>query len=313
LQIHPRARKLAVHTAKKSALMNLIAPLAIAATLAAHSASPPPADYLTWQSQRVQSLTAEKGWLTLIGLHWLEPGSYTIGSGADQQIRLAAGPAQMGKINYSDGKIVFQAQGDVLIDGKAAATEVSLSTDKEGAAPTEVSMGSVSFFAIDRSGKIGLRVKDSQASTRTVFLGLDYFAYQPKLNITARYEAYKTPRTIEVATIIGTVEPTPNPGRAHFSYAGKNYSFELLEGSDATHFFTVFGDQTNGKETYGMARFLAGAIDITAGTVTLDFNRAYNPPCAFTEYATCPMPPAGNRIAAKVLAGEKAYRGGHKE
>jgi uncharacterized protein len=292
--------------------MNLIAPLAIAATLAAQSASPP-ADYLAWQSQRVQSLTAEKGWLTLVGLHWLEPGSYTIGSGADQQIRLAAGPAQMGKISFSaSNSIVFHAQGDVLIDGKAAA-EVRLSTDKNGATPTEVSVGSVSFFAIDRSGKIGLRVKDSQASTRTAFQGLDYFAYQPNLKITARYEAYKTPRTIEVATIIGTVEPTPNPGRAHFSYAGKNYSFELLEGSDATHFFTVFGDQTNGKETYGMARFLAGAIDAQAGTVTLDFNHSYNPPCAFTEYATCPMPPAGNRIAAKVLAGEKAYRGGRKE
>jgi len=188
-----------------------------------------------------------------------------------------------------------------------------LSTDKDGATPTEVSIGTLSFLAIDRGGKIGLRVKDSASKTRTEFLGLDYFAYQPALKIVATYEAYPDVRMLDVATIIGTVEPTLNPGRAKFSVAGKDYSFELLEGSDATHYFTVFGDQTNGKETYGMARFLAGALDAKNKTVTLDFNTAYNPPCAFTEYATCPMPPAGNRIAAKVVAGEKAYRGARKE
>ena len=274
----------------------------------------PPADYVAWQKQRIENLTAEKGWLTLIGLHWLEVGKFTLGSGADQQIRLSAGPAKLGTIERkASGELIFMANAPVLINGAAAKPEVVLSTDKNGATPTEVSIGTLSFLAIDRSGKIGLRVKDSASETRTAFMGLDYFAYQPALKIVARYEAYPKPRMLEVATIIGTVEPTPNPGRAKFSVAGKNYSFELLEGADEAHYFTVFGDQTNGKETYGMARFLAGAVDAKNKTVTLDFNTAYNPPCAFTEYATCPMPPAGNRIAAKVMAGEKAYRGGRKE
>ena len=274
----------------------------------------PPADYVAWQKQRIENLTAEKGWLTLIGLHWLEVGKFTLGSGAGQQIRLSAGPEKLGIIERkASGELIFIANAPVLINGVTAKAEVVLSTDKDGAKPTEVSIGTLSFLAIDRGGKIGLRVKDSEAKTRTAFMGLDYFAYQPALKIIARYEAYPKPRMLEVATIIGTVEPTPNPGRAKFSVAGKNYSFELLEGSDAAHYFTIFGDQTNGKETYGMARFLVGAVDAKNKTVTLDFNTAYNPPCAFTEYATCPMPPAGNRIAAKVAAGEKAYRGARKE
>ena len=293
----------------------LLASVLIAAALTpAPKTTLPPADYVAWQKQRIENLTAEKGWLTLIGLHWLEVGKFTLGSGADQQIRLSAGPEKLGTIERkASGELIFVANAPVLINGVAAKAEVALSTDKDGAKPTEVSIGTLSFLAIDRGGKIGLRVKDSEAKTRTAFMGLDYFAYQPALKIVARYEAYPKPRMLEVATIIGTVEPTPNPGRAKFSVAGKNYSFELLEGSDAAHYFTIFGDQTNGRETYGMARFLAGAVDAKNKTVTLDFNTAYNPPCAFTEYATCPMPPAGNRIAAKVTAGEKAYRGGRKE
>ncbi len=291
---------------------SLIASVVLAASLTTPTTPPP--DYAAWQKQRIENLTAEKGWLTLIGLHWLEVGKFTLGSGSDQQIRLSAGPEKLGTIERkASGKLIFSANAPVLIDGVAANSDIVLSTDKDGAKPTEVSIGTLSFLAIDRGGKIGLRVKDSESKTRTAFLGLDYFAYQPALRIVASYEAYPKVRMLEVATIIGTVEPTPNPGRAKFSVAGKEYSFELLEGSDEAHYFTVFGDQTNGKETYGMARFLAGAVDAKNKTVTLDFNTAYNPPCAFTEYATCPMPPAGNRIAAKVRAGEKGYRGGHKQ
>jgi len=270
-----------------------------------------PVDYLAWQNERKASLSAAKGWLSLIGLHWLAPGVYSIGSAENQQIKLQAGPAALGTIRFDEtAGISFTANSqDVLIDGQPASQTQQLKTDSGGATPTEVSVGSVSFFAIDRGGRIGLRVKDTSAPSRLNFKGLDYFAYAPELKIIARYEAYATPRLLDVGTIIGTIEPTPNPGRAHFQLFGKDYQFELLEGSDATHFFTIFGDQTNGGETYGMARFLTGEIDEINATVSLDFNRAYNPPCAFTEFATCPMPPASNRIAAKVFAGEKKYAG----
>jgi uncharacterized protein len=303
-------------------LVSILAALAASHVAAAPLPSVPP-DYIAWQAQRVESLTAEKGWLSLIGLHWVELGSaqtgsnkstLTVGSGVDQQIRLGAGPKKLGLLRRNaTGELVFTAVAPVMVNGAPGPADVVLRTDANGATPTEISTGTLSFFAIDRSGKIGLRVKDSAAASRTGFKGLDYFAYLAERKITARYIAYKTPRTIEIATIIGTVEPTPNPGHAQFTLDGKKYDFELLEGSDATHFFTVFGDKTNGHETYGMARFLAGEINVKNKTVTLDFNRAYNPPCAFTEFATCPMPPASNRIASKVLAGERAYRGARKE
>jgi uncharacterized protein len=281
--------------------------LAAVLSMSIATAASAPADYLQWQQTRLKNLTAEKGWLTLVGLHWIDVGSFSIGSGKDQQIQLAAGPATLGQIERSSaGVIVLRPSTEIMVDGKAnTARSVELKTDKDGATPTEISAGSLNFFVIDRSGKLGLRVKDSDAKTRTAFKGLDYFPYRSKAKITARYEAYAKPQTIEIATVIGTIEPTPNPGRAVFDYAGKRYQFELLEGSDANHYFTVFGDKTNGKETYGMARFLTGEINHQKKTVVLDFNAAYNPPCAFTEYATCPMPPASNRIAAKVRAGEK--------
>lgn len=288
---------------------------AFAAAIFAAPVAAPPADYLSWQQQRVASLSAEKGWLTLIGLHWLEPGRHRIGSGAGSAVRLNAGPELLGEIELSAaGEITFYAdpKASVLVAGKTPNKAERLFSDAEQAVPTEVSTGTVSFFVVNRSGKLGLRVKDSNSTVRTQFQGLDYFAYAPNMVINARFEAYPESKTIDIVNILGMIEPTPNPGRAHFDFGGKSYSIELLEGSDAEHYFTVFGDQTNGKETYGMARFLAGSLDRKNNTVVLDFNRAYNPPCAFTEYATCPMPPPTNRIAAKINAGEKTYRGGHK-
>jgi uncharacterized protein len=270
------------------------APVAPAETMKSTQTSLP-ADYLAWQSQRKASLTAEKGWLSLIGLHWLERGTYTIGSANDQQIRLQAGPPALGLIVFdgeSDIRLIPIATG-ILFDGQQPADIIgALKTDKGGATPTEVSIGSMSFFVIDRSGRIGLRVKDANAPSRLEFKGLDYFTYAPELKITARYEAYATPRLLDVGTIIGTIEPTPNPGRAHFQLYGKDYQFELLEGSDATHFFSIFGDQTNGKETYGMARFLTGEMNIANSTVTLDFNRLQPALCI---YRICHLPDATGR------------------
>lgn len=286
--------------------------IALAAALVAGSAALPPADYVSWQHKRVESLTAEKGWLTLIGLHWLESGRHSIGAGDGASVRLNAGPATLGEIELNaEGDVTFyaDAKAGALVAGKPAKATERLYSDAQDGGPTEVSVGSVSFFVINRSGKLGLRVRDANSPVRTQFKGLDYFSYEPKLVIQARYEAHPEARKIDIVNILGMIEPTPNPGRAHFQFDGKNYSMELLEGSDADHYFTVFGDKTNGKETYGMARFLVGPVDRANGTVLLDFNRAYNPPCAFTEYATCPMPPAANRIAAKISAGEKAYRG----
>lgn len=296
-------------------MSSALSTIALAAALFAGTAAAPPADYISWQQKRLEGLTAEKGWLTLIGLHWLDQGRHSIGAKEGSHVRLSAGPEALGEIELSpSGEVLLYAnpKAGVLVAGQPAKVSERLYSDAESGGPTEVSIGTVSFFVVNRSGKIGLRVRDSSSPVRTSFKGLDYFSYEPKLVIQARFEAHPESRTIDIVNILGMVEPTPNPGRALFDYAGKSYRLELLEGSDPDHYFTVFGDQTNGKETYGMARFLAGPVDRAKGTVTLDFNRAYNPPCAFTDYATCPMPPATNRMATRVTAGEKAYTATHK-
>ena len=295
--------------------MSTIQILALAAaTFAANpTASPTPSadqQVLMWRQTRVNNLTKADGWLTLIGLHWLDAPRSTVGNGKANAINLGAGPARLGEILLSPERVLtlkIATTAKVQVDGKPAQGEIRLLSDAGGASATQVVFGTVSFSVISRGERLGLRVKDSTAATRTAFKGLDYFDYDPKWRIEGKFERYSSPRTIDVVSIIGTVEPTPNPGRAVFSHQGRSYSLELLEGSDAQHFFTVFGDRTNGKESYGMARFLAGSLDSGGQTVVLDFNTAYNPPCAFTPYATCPMPPEGNRLDVAVRAGERKY------
>ena len=291
--------------------MSTIQILALAA--ATFAASPTPSadqQVLIWRQTRVANLTKADGWLTLIGLHWLDKPRASIGNGKANAIDLGAGPAQLGEILLSPQRALtlkIAPGAKVQVDGKAASGSVPLLSDAGGATATQVMFGTVSFSVISRGDRIGLRVKDSTAATRTGFEGLDYFDYDPKWRIEGKFERYAKPRTLDVVSIIGTVEPTPNPGRAVFTHEGRSYSLELLEGSDDQHFFTVFGDRTNGKESYGMARFLAGSLAPGAQTVVLDFNTAYNPPCAFTPYATCPMPPDGNRLDVAVRAGERKY------
>ncbi len=275
---------------------------------ASESTSQVPADYRQWQETRVKNLSAEKGWLSLVGLHWLDAGTYSLGRARGQAIRLAAGPKKWGTLDVREQRVWLTPSVATHINGKpvAAGMKTELMTDKAGPA-TDVQVDQVSFIVIDRSGRLALRVRNAQAKTRTAFRGIEYFPYSAAHRVEARYEAYAVPRTLDVATIVGTVEPTANPGKVHFELQGQAYSLELLAGDTPDTYFTIFGDQTNGKETYGMARFLVGSIDAKNGTAVLDFNRAYNPPCAFTEYATCPMPPEGNRMRVALRAGEKKY------
>ena len=172
--------------------------------------------------------------------------------------------------------------------------------------------GTANFVVIDRSGRKALRVKDSEAPTRTHFLGIDYFDIDPSWRVEAKWIAFDPPHELEVPTVIGTVEKYPVPGKAVFQRGGK--TFELLpviEVPGDRELFLIFADRTSGKETYGAARFLYVPMPVD-GKIVLDFNRAYNPPCAFTPYATCPLAPPENRLDLRVTAGEKKYRGaGH--
>lgn len=262
------------------------------------------------RTERVQRLTAADGWLTLIGLHWLSPGANTVGAAADNALRLAAGPAHLGRVTLgSDGRVTVQLADEVVatIDGQAVRTgELRYGTAK----PTLVVAGTVSFFVIQRGDKIGLRVKDSAAVRRREFAGLDYFPTDPSWRIEAQWVAFPEPRQVPITNMLGQTAPAPVPGKAVFTREGRTYELLPIDEGPGEPLFFVLSDATSGEETYEAARFLY-AERPRDGRIVLDFNRAENPPCAFTPFATCPLPPPENRLPVRVAAGEKNYRGAH--
>jgi uncharacterized protein (DUF1684 family) len=268
-----------------------------------------------WRAQRLERLTAPDGWLSLIGLEWLKPGANRIGSAADNDIVLSTGPAHLGVATLAasgDVQMALAADSGALIDGKPL-HEANLVDDQKAGdgEPTRVSFGSASFHLIDRDGRKGLRVRDSKAASRRDFLGIESFPIDASWRIDATWVPAKPGETLEMGSVIGTIDKYPVPGRLEFSRDGKHFELlPVLEEPSDKQYFVVFADQTSGKETYGAARFLY--VDPPQdGKVVLDFNKAYNPPCAFTPFATCPLAPPENRLDIRVTAGEKKYAGGH--
>ncbi|MGH8190284.1 MAG: DUF1684 domain-containing protein [Rhodanobacteraceae bacterium] len=262
-----------------------------------------------WHAARIERLTAPNGWLSLVGLEWLKPGTNRIGSAADNDIVLAKAPRYLGRIEWDeDGalSLALDPAADVLVDGRRA-THATL-VDDIHPKPTEVSFGTISFIAIDRDGRKGLRVRDTEAPTRSGFSGIERFPVDPVWRIVAEWRPLDPPFLLATGTVIGTIEQYPAPGRAVFERDGRRHALYPVREAPGDHeLFLIFADATSGKETYGAARFLYADMPAD-GTIVLDFNKAYNPPCAFTPYATCPLAPPENRLDLKVLAGEKKYR-----
>lgn len=267
------------------------------------------ADIARWRTQRLERLTSPDGWLTLVGLPWLEPGDNTIGSAADNDIVVAGLPKYLGSVSLDD---VGQARVSLADDAgriNGRADKSALLLDDDHPQPTVVSASDVSFFLVRRGDQTGLRIKNTHAVTREHFAGLDYFADDPSWRIEAEWQPAGAGQVLEMGTAIGTIEKHPVAGTATFERDGRRLQLlPVIESPDDGRHFVVFADQTSGKETYGAARFLY-TEPLDDGRVVLDFNKAYNPPCAFTAFATCPMAPPENRLAIRVTAGEKTYRG----
>ncbi len=266
-------------------------------------------DIEAWHAQRSERLKAPGGWLSLVGLDWLKQGANRVGSAKDNDIVLAGAPAHLGTVTWSGDAVTFAlADGvDATIDGGSARSATLLDDSNEK--PTTIAFGTTSFYLIDRSGQKALRVKDTAAATRTGFLGLEHFPIDASWRIEAEWVAFDPPRTLEIPNITGQVEHMKVPGKAVFERDGKR--FELLpvvESDQAKQLFFILADRTSSKQTYGAGRFLYSDF-AKDGKVVLDFNKAYNPPCAFTPYATCPLAPPENRLAIAVEAGELKYRG----
>lgn len=265
-----------------------------------------------WRTKRIAQLTAPDGWLALVGLHFLKPGENTVGHEPASDVVLSRGPARLGVATLAaDGKVTLQIAAGVeaTIDGQLARSG-ELRVGAGAVKPTLVTCGTVSFFVIERGGKMALRVKDRASERRARFAGVDYFPFDPAWRIEARWVAFEKSRMIPLLNVLGQTSPALVSGKAVFEREGKTYELLAIDEGPGEPLFFVIADTTTGKETYGGARFVYAEAP-QGGTVVLDFNRAENPPCAFTPFATCPLPPKENRLPFAVTAGEKVYRGSH--
>lgn len=264
------------------------------------------------RAERLQRLTAPNGWLSLIGLHFLNSGESTLGSAPDNQVVLAGGPAHVGTVILAGNgtvRLLVTPGVEVRIKGEPVLS-ADLGDGRDERTVTAV-CGPVSFHVIERGGKRALRVKDNDAERRTHFAGIDYFPVDPAWRIEATWEAFDRPREVPIKNILGQESKALVLGRAVFTRDGHTLSLLPLQEAPDEPLFFIISDLTSGVETYGAARFLY-ADPPRDGKVVLDFNRAINPPCAFTPFATCPLPPKENQLPIAVTAGEKDYRGGHK-
>ncbi|MFC2085273.1 DUF1684 domain-containing protein [Bacteroidota bacterium] len=266
----------------------------------------------SWQEERINGLKKPDGWLSLVGLYWLNNGENTFGSDSSNDIVFPQRkcPGNMGKFYLNNGRVSVKINERVEIYSDSVLVDsIYMLNDTEGS-PTTLRYGALSWYIIKRGRhKIGVRLKDSESDLPQKFKGIDTFPIDDKWKVKAKFEAYIPVKTVKIPTIINTIDEEKCPGKLVFEIDDTKYSLDVLEGKNT--FFIIFGDETNGEATYGAGRFLTVNKPDSVGKTFIDFNKAYNPPCVFTKYATCPLPPEQNMLLLKVTAGEKMFGEGH--
>lgn len=259
-----------------------------------------------WHSRRIENLKKENGWLNLAGLYWLEEGDNSIGSATDNKIVFPeAAPPKIGVINLNRGVLKFQSAYDIKVKIDSSETKTALLKDDMSGNPTVMQLNNFRWIVIKRGDRYGIRLRDLNSSVIKSFTGVDMYDINSSWKVTARFIKYSDPKVISVPNILGSTEEDTVKGELKFKL--DNQDFTLVPISEGDELFIIFADETNGEETYGAGRFLYAAAADSDGKVILDFNKAYNPPCAFTKYATCPLPPKENYLHIKIKAGEKKY------
>jgi uncharacterized protein (DUF1684 family) len=266
-----------------------------------------------WRAKRLASLTSETGWLTPIALYWLKDGENSFGRASDRAFSLddAALAPDTGAFILTEGRVRYVAHAPKAMTyrGKPVASLDLVSDVNEK--PTELIAGSLHFMLIDRVGHLGIRVRDSVSPNRLQFKGLQYFPVKPDWHIQAHFEPYVPEHHIPIVNILGMTEEMTSPGAIVFEREGRTWRLDtILEAPGDRELFVMFSDSTSGRETYGAGRFLYVGLP-AADRIEVDFNQAFNPPCAFTDFATCPLPPQQNRLALGVDAGELKYERAH--
>jgi uncharacterized protein (DUF1684 family) len=265
-----------------------------------------------WRAERLGRLTSDTGWLTLSALFWLKEGENSFGRASSNALVLehASLADTAGSFVLTGQRVRFVARpgGGVTHDGQAVAS-LDLASDAQGE-PTMLASGSLRFFVIERAGNLGVRVRDLDNPHRRNFGGLTYFPVSTDWVCNARFEPYEPPRRLKIVNILGMEQEAQSPGAVVFRKNGREWRLDaVLETPGDQELFVMFADGTSGRETYGGGRFLY--IPLPQGhTALVDFNKAFNPPCALNDFATCPLPPPQNRLKLRVDAGEKKYAGG---
>lgn len=250
------------------------------------------------RNERDASLRAEDGWLTLVGLTWLRPGDNSFGSGVSNHVVVPdpAAPTHGGTLRLEeDGRVR-------LIEADRA---IGLADDEAEGGPTVFEAGRIRLHVVRRAGRVGIRMRDAASPVRLEFTGVEAFAPDERWRVRAQVERYPTSKPVLVPTILGDLEPDEVGVALVFEVDGRTLSLDLFEAPDGS-FDGAFGDLTNGHETYGAGRFIDTRPPEPDGSVDLDFNLAYNPPCLFTAFATCPLPLAQNHLPIRIEAGECA-------
>lgn len=264
-----------------------------------------------WRRDRFERLTADQGWLAVAGLFWLEGGDSRAGTESGSPVLLPprSAPPRVGVFRRAAGRVEFIADpGAAVTSSGRPVTTIEMKDDTIGT-PDMIVVNDLTMFIIKRGDRLAVRLRDKNRRERREFAGLDYFPIREEYRVVAEWVPYDPSRAIAIPNVLGASEDLPCPGYARFTIGGKELRLEpVIEQPGDEELFFVFADETNGFETYPSGRFLHAAQP-RDGTIILDFNKAYNPPCAFTPFATCPLPPPQNRLAARIEAGEKRYAG----
>ncbi len=267
-----------------------------------------------WQQQRHARLLRPTGWLTLVGLFWLEEGANTCGTDSANRVIFPPdrGPARAGTLWRTGDSVWFESAPNAHVSSNGQQiSRLGLLSDGNGTQdPTMLEMSSLLFYVIKRGDELGVRVKDTASALRMGFKGMEYFPIDSTWRMNARFERYETPVRAPIGTTAGTMDSFESPGAVVFSRGGTTYRLDaVIETGSESELFIMFMDGTSGKETYGGGRQMYAPMPDSLGNVVLDFNKAYNWPCVFTEFATCPIPPKQNRLRLRIEAGEKMYAG----
>jgi len=293
----------------------LLAPLLLAAALTSCARKPPksqidPNTYAKeieqWHQDRWKELDNESGWLTLIGLFWLKQGENKFGSDRANDIVIPKLAARAGSFSLSKGSVrIDTTQPGFTVEGKPIKT-LELKTDDDDK-PTIAHFDSITLQIIKRGDRLGLRVKDSQNPDRLNFKNTEFYPADLKWRIEAQFEPYNPPKQMPIVNVLNMESSESSPGAIKLQVDGKEYRLDAITEKGEPRLFMIIADKTSGKETYPAGRYLYVDPPDASGRVIIDFNKAYSPPCAFTKFATCPLPPKQNRLPFAIEAGEK-YR-----